>query len=110
MEGRLPQENWVVPIDYVLSLISAFVGVLGLLWVGVVARVFVNNERRLVTLEEYKGNEEVRTQLLVTRFREMLLETELRIGRNLESKRASIEGTITEQVAEVVKAVKNGGV
>jgi hypothetical protein len=98
-----------VPLGYVELGVSLFLGILGLLWLGVTWRVYVNNERRLVALEEYKANEAIRTELLISKFREMLLKTEMRIGDNLESKRDSIESTITAQVSEVVKTIKNGG-
>ena len=107
MEGWLGP-TWSVPLEYVLVLISAFVAILAMLWAGVVVRVFVNVERRLLTLEEYKRNEDVRTQLLITEVKKMLLEHRLEIGRDLEAKRSSIEGTITRKVSEVVEALKNG--
>jgi hypothetical protein len=108
----LPKE-WAVPIEYVLVLISAFMAILACLWMGVVVRVFVNNESRLVALEEYKSHEVIRNELLVSRFKEMLSQLEIRLGANLEAKletkRASIEQTITQMGNEVVNAVKKNG-
>ena len=103
--------GWVVPLDYVLALIGAFWTILAFLFLGLGWRVYVNHERRILIVEAYSDpkNEALRNELLMTRFREMLLETELRIGRNLESKRASIESTIVQQVGDVVRTIKNGG-
>ncbi len=104
--------GWVVPIDYVLSLIGGFFTVLALLWFGVVARVFLNTEPRLIALENYMDprNETLRNDLLMARIKVMLAETELRLINNLEVKRVSIESTIKSQVNEVVETLKaNGG-
>jgi hypothetical protein len=95
-----------VPLEYFEEVISAFVAILGFLWLGVTWRVYMNNERRLSVLEEFTRNETMRNELLISQFKQMLLATELRLALNLESKRASIESTITQQVNEVVEAVK----
>jgi hypothetical protein len=103
--------GWFVPFDYVVSLVGVFIGALGLLWFGVVVRVFVNNERRLVNLEAYADprNEVMRNDLLIARFKLMLADMEIRLGTNLESKRVSIESTIKSQVNQVVDALKENG-
>jgi hypothetical protein len=103
--------GWFVPFDYVVSLVGVFIGALGLLWFGVVVRVFVNNERRLVALETYADprNEDIRNKLLMSQFRELLAQMELRLGNNLEVKRASIESTIRSKVNEVVETLKENG-
>jgi hypothetical protein len=103
--------GWFVPFDYVVSLVGVFIGALGLLWFGVVVRVFVNNERRLVNLEAYADprNENVRNNLLMAQFKVLLAEMELRLGNNLEVKRASIESTIRSKVNEVVETLKENG-
>jgi len=101
-----------VPLGYVLSLIGGFAVVLGGLWFGVVVKVFVDMEGRLVVAETYMDprNELLRNDALMLRIKVMLAETELRLKDNLESKRASIESTITRQVGEVVETLKaNGG-
>jgi hypothetical protein len=107
----LPEGGWLVPFSYVLELIGAFVAILVAVWMGVVVRVFVNNERRLVTLEAYADprSEQARDTRLMLQFQVMLKDMELRLGNNLEAKRSSIESTIKQQVGEVVEAMKNGG-
>ena len=107
----MPEGGWVVPFSYVLELVAAFMAILTAVWLGVVVRVFVNNERRLVTLEAYADPraEQARDVRLMLQFQVMLKDMELRLGRNLEDKRASIESTVTTKVDEVVKAIKNGG-
>jgi hypothetical protein len=108
-------EGWFVPLEYVLALVGAFWSILAFLFLGMGWRVYVNHERRLIIVESYTDpkNEAERNELLMTKFQVMLTAMELRISQNftntLDARRRSIEATITEQVGEVVKTIKNGG-
>ena len=109
----MSQGGWFVPFEYVLTLVGAFVAILAALWLGVVVKVFVFQESRIASLEEYKANEGIRTQLLMAQFQVMLKESETRISQNfthtLDTRRQSIETTIAQKVDEVVETIKNGG-
>lgn len=101
----------MVPLEYFEYVISGFLAMLGALWLGITWRVYVNNERRIMALENYADprNEDIRNRLLMSQFENALARLELRLGNNLEAKRASIEQSITQVGTEVVQAVKNGG-
>jgi hypothetical protein len=105
------EKGWFVPLEYVLILISAFVAILTSLWLGVVAKVFIDMEPRIKAVEAYADPraEALRNELLMSQFKLLLADMESRMGRNLEAKRASIETTITSQVSEVVSALKKNG-
>src|SRR5579862_5104568 len=100
-----------IPLEWFEFIVTLFLGLFSLLWFGVTWRVYMNNERRLVELETYADprNEDIRNKLLMAQFREMLAQMELRLGNNLESKRASIESAITQVGDQIVNSVKKNG-
>ena len=106
----MPQGGWV-PVEWFEIIVSLLFGALAFLWLGITYRVYVTIERRLLTAEAYMDprSEDIRNRLLMSQFEKLIIQLKLDLARDLEAKRTSIEGTITQMGSEVVRAVKQNG-